>query len=91
MRQPWADGPRTQQCDGLAFSQDTGTRCRWEMQAVNPARAERWPRLRPWICSWCRRHVAKRMMSDAMGRVEALRSARPSRLGTEDRQALWPE
>ena len=24
MRRPWADGPRTQQCDGLAFSQDTG-------------------------------------------------------------------
>jgi len=21
VRQPWADGPRTQQCDGLAFSQ----------------------------------------------------------------------
>ena len=49
MRQPWADGPRTQQCDGLAFSQVTGTRWRWEWQAVNPARAERGREGCPWL------------------------------------------
>ena len=41
MRRPWADGPRTQQCDGLAFSQDTGRGVAGSLQAVNPARAER--------------------------------------------------
>ena len=33
VRQPWADGPRTQQCDGLAFSQVT---CRGDAGSCKP-------------------------------------------------------
>ena len=60
------------------------------LQAVNPARAERWPRLRPWIVSWSRQHVTKRMMSGATGGVEALRSARPLKGFRRKRRTACP-
>ena len=60
VRQPWADGPRTQQCDGLAFSQVTGRGGAGSLQAVNPARAE------------CRRQGCVRgLVLEAGARVQA--------------------
>ena len=42
MRQPWADGPRTQQCDGARIQSSHRRRGgAGRLQAVNPARAER--------------------------------------------------
>ena len=62
MRQPWADGPRTQQCDGLAFSQDTGRgvagSCKPLIRRVRNAGRKR---LRVACCLDGRAHVAKSM------------------------------
>ena len=93
VRQPWADGPRTQQCDGLAFSQvtyrgDAGSG-KPLIRRVRNAGCEP----APWIVLGRPDHVAKNVDRSATGASCARRSARPLKgYGRRERRlAPWPK